>query len=72
MRKITLLAAVVATLSAAAILPGNAQQLVVQGWNGGCYRLGMTGYHWYDFCVGPNFLYPHKHVCDHGNCNYQW
>jgi hypothetical protein len=25
----------------------------------GCVRLGETGYHWYRFCVGPSFLYPH-------------
>jgi hypothetical protein len=72
MRKIILLAAVVATLSATVVLPANAQQISVQGWNAGCYRFGMTGYHWYDFCLGPNFAYPHKRVCDHGNCSYGW
>lgn len=27
----------------------------------GCYRLGETGYHWYSFCLGPWWLYPHHH-----------
>jgi ribosomal protein L2 len=34
----------------------------------GCYRWGETGYHWYGFCVGPRFLYPHHRVCRHGYC----
>jgi opacity protein-like surface antigen len=71
MRKIVLLAAAVATLSSAAILPASAQ-ITPQGWNSGCYRFGETGYHWYGFCLGPNFAYPHKRVCDHGNCSYTW
>jgi hypothetical protein len=29
----------------------------------GCYRLGETGYHWYSFCAGPGFLYPHVRHC---------
>jgi hypothetical protein len=29
----------------------------------GCYRWGETGYHWYRFCIGPEFLYPHHHHC---------
>jgi hypothetical protein len=66
MRKLALLAAAVATLSAATILPANAQV----GWNAGCYRYGLTGYHWYDFCLGPNFVYPHQRTCDRGNCYY--
>ena len=36
----------------------------------GCYRLGETGYHWYRFCAGPAFLYPHHRVCRHGHCWY--
>jgi hypothetical protein len=71
MRKIALLAAAVATLSAAILLPANAQ-VAIGGWNSGCYRLGDTGYHWYGFCLGPDIAYPHKRVCDHGNCTYQW
>lgn len=27
----------------------------------GCYRLGETDYHWYSFCLGPWWLYPHHH-----------
>lgn len=29
----------------------------------GCYRLGETGYHWYRYCVGPRFMYPHTRHC---------
>jgi hypothetical protein len=71
MRKIALLVVAAATFAATA-WPASAQQVVVGGWNSGCYRLGDTGYHWYDFCLGPNIAYPHKRVCDHGNCTYQW
>ncbi len=37
----------------------------------GCYRLGETGYHWYRFCFGPSFLYPHHRVCRRGACWYR-
>lgn len=37
----------------------------------GCYRLGETGYHWYSFCLGPRFLYPHHRICRHGYCYYR-
>jgi hypothetical protein len=37
----------------------------------GCYRLGETGYHWYNFCLGPSWLYPHQRVCRHGYCWYR-
>jgi hypothetical protein len=37
----------------------------------GCYRLGETGYHWYQFCLGPTWLYPHRRVCRHGYCWYR-
>ena len=36
----------------------------------GCYRLGETGYHWYRFCFGPTWLYPHHRVCQRGYCSY--
>ena len=29
----------------------------------GCYRLGLTGYHWYGSCLGPRFMYPHHRSC---------
>ena len=29
----------------------------------GCYRLGLTGYHWYRYCFGPRFIYPHHRHC---------
>jgi hypothetical protein len=37
----------------------------------GCYRWGETGYHWYDFCLGPSWLYPHQRVCRQGYCWYR-
>jgi hypothetical protein len=37
----------------------------------GCYRLGETGYHWYRFCFGPGWLYPHQRVCRRGYCWYR-
>ena len=41
----------------------------------GCYRLGETGYHWYRFCAGPWWLYPHHRVCryrhHHHYCYYR-
>lgn len=36
----------------------------------GCYRLGETGYHWYRFCFGPTWLYPHHRVCQRDYCWY--
>jgi hypothetical protein len=71
MRKITLLAVAIGTLSAAAVMPASSQ-VVVSGWNAGCYRMGDAGFKWYGFCLGPNIAYPHKKVCDHGACTYQW
>ena len=29
----------------------------------GCYRLGLSGYHWYRSCIGPRILYPHRRHC---------
>ena len=37
----------------------------------GCYRLGETGYHWYRYCLGPHWVYPHHRVCRHGRCWYR-
>lgn len=37
----------------------------------GCYRLGETGYHWYRFCFGPTWLYPHRRICRRGACWYR-
>jgi hypothetical protein len=39
--------------------------------NSGCYRWGETGYHWYPFCIGPAWLYPHSRVCHQGYCWYR-
>ena len=55
MRKLVMIVAAAATLSAVALLPTAAEA--------GCYRLGLTGYHWYRFCLGPGVLYPHQRVC---------
>ena len=60
MRKFALVVVAVASLAGVAILPTAA--------SAGCYRLGETGYHWYRFCVGPSFIYPHHRVCRHGYC----
>jgi hypothetical protein len=62
MTKLFLTVAAVALLSAVAITPASA----------GCYRLGLTGYHWYNFCAGPGFIYPHHRVCNrNGYCWYR-
>jgi hypothetical protein len=37
----------------------------------GCYRLGLTGYHWYRSCIGPHWLYPHHRACRHDWCGYR-
>jgi hypothetical protein len=63
MRKLAMLVAAMTTLSAIVLSPTTAAA--------GCYRVGLTGYHWYGFCLGPNFLYPHQRVCRHGNCWYR-
>ncbi|HEV3042305.1 MAG TPA: hypothetical protein VGY52_00370 [Roseiarcus sp.] len=63
MRKLALLAVAGATLAAAALIPSEA--------SAGCYRLGETGYHWYSYCFGPRFIYPHHRVCRHGYCWYR-
>ena len=63
MRKLAMLVAAMATLSAVALTPTTA--------DAGCYRLGLTGYHWYHFCAGPSELYPHQRVCRNGHCWYR-
>ena len=63
MRKLALLVAAIATLSAVALTSTAA--------DAGCYRLGLTGYHWYHFCAGPRDLYPHQRVCHNGHCWYR-
>jgi len=62
MRKLALLIAAATALSAVALSATEA--------SAGCYRLGETGYHWYHFCAGPGFLYPHYRACRHGYCWY--
>ena len=63
MRKLAKHVAAAAIVSAAILLSTAA--------DAGCYRLGETGYHWYSFCFGPSFLYPHHRICRHGYCWYQ-
>jgi hypothetical protein len=69
MRKLAVLVAAAVVLST---LPALAQSaLTPAGWNHGCFRWGETGHHWYDFCVGPDFLYPHHRNCDsNGYCTF--
>jgi hypothetical protein len=71
MRRLAMLVAAAAILSTFPVL-ADAQQspLTPGGWNHGCYRLGETGYHWYDFCLGPDFAYPHHKTCDKNGCTY--
>jgi hypothetical protein len=62
MRKLVLLTAAVAAMSSMAISPASA----------GCYRMGLSGYHWYRSCVGPRVLYPHRRHCNrYGHCWYR-
>ena len=63
MRKLALLVAAAATLSAVALTSTAA--------DAGCYRFGLTGYHWHHFCAGPAILYPHQRVCQNGRCWYR-
>jgi hypothetical protein len=62
MRRLAIFVAAAAALSAAALAPVEAEA--------GCFRLGLTGYHWYRFCLGPGFIYPHHRVCRNGYCWY--
>ena len=62
MRRFALFAAAAAILSVGIVLPSNAEA--------GCYRMGETGYHWYRYCLGPGWFYPHHRVCRHGFCWY--
>ena len=62
MRKVTSLAVLAAMLSFGVVLPSKAEA--------GCYRLGEIGYHWYRYCWGPRWVYPHHRVCRHSYCWY--
>lgn len=62
MKKLVLIIAASVALSTIALSPASA----------GCYRLGETGYHWYRFCAGPGFVYPHRRACNRsGYCWYR-
>jgi hypothetical protein len=63
MRKLAMLVAAIAILSTGALFPTKAEA--------GCYRWSETGYHWYRYCAGPYWLYPHRRVCRHGHCWYR-
>jgi hypothetical protein len=60
MRKFVLVLAAAASLAGATMFSTAA--------SAGCYRLGETGYHWYTYCFGPSFMYPHHRTCRHGYC----
>ena len=62
MHKLAMLIASAAMLTALVLAPSEA--------SAGCYRLGVTGYHWYRFCAGPRFMYPHYRHCRNGYCWY--
>lgn len=64
MRTFSLLTVSAAVLSAVVLAPADAQAA-------GCYRFGETGHHWYSYCAGPSFLYPHQRVCRNGHCWYR-
>jgi hypothetical protein len=64
MRKLLLTITAVCGLAMIGTLPA-------QAFNHGCYRLGVTGYHWYRFCAGPDVMYPHHRVCHNGHCWYR-
>jgi hypothetical protein len=69
MRKLAILA--IATAMALSTLPALADSpLTPGGWNHGCFRWGETGYHWYGFCLGPDFVYPHHKTCGQNGCSY--
>ena len=63
MRKLAMFVAATAILSAGVLLPTKA--------DAGCYRWGETGYHWYRYCAGPGWLYPHRRFCRHDRCWYR-
>jgi uncharacterized membrane protein len=82
MRKLVSITAAGAALYVAAALPttlhaaaGRSMAAAIEATTPvekvGCYRLGETGYHWYPFCFGPTWLYPHHRVCRHGYCWYR-
>jgi hypothetical protein len=64
LRKFTLLFAAFAALSISILIPESAEA--------GCYRWGLSGYHWFRSCLGPFDLYPHRKVCRHDHCWYEW
>jgi hypothetical protein len=62
MVKFAMLIASAAMLATVVLAPSEA--------SAGCYRLGVTGYHWYRFCAGPGIMYPHYRHCHNGYCWY--
>jgi hypothetical protein len=82
MHKLAIIIASAATVSAGSLLStashaavGRSIDAVIADINpiekAGCYRWGETGYHWYRFCLGPRFIYPHRRVCRNGYCYYR-
>jgi len=82
MRKLVVTIAILSGLSiGASLMPaeagtlgqglGRAADAIDPIQSAGCYRLGETGYHWYRFCAGPRWLYPHRRYCRAGQCVYR-
>ena len=83
MHKLTLTTAALAALTLGSLLRADAEAAVGRSMDSailalsqieqaaGCYRLGETGYHWYRFCAGPYWLYPHHRYCRRGYCSYR-
>jgi hypothetical protein len=64
MRKLAILVVAALALSQGPSIAQSPSALTPSGWNHGCFRWGETGHHWYDFCVGPDWLYPHRKSCN--------
>jgi hypothetical protein len=70
MRKLAILATAAMALASPAFAQSQSA-LTPAGWNHGCFRWGETGNHWYRFCAGPDFLYPHHKTCNNnGWCTF--
>ena len=82
MRKLAIITGAAAILSIGSLTPTAVEAAVGQDIKAtidavnpveqaGCYRWGEYGYRWYNFCLGPHFMYPHRRVCRHGYCYYR-
>lgn len=64
MRKLAILVAAAAVVSAFPALAQSSSAPLTPAGNHGCFRWGETGDHWYSFCLGPDFFYPHRKTCN--------